>query len=221
MGLAQIVEHKESEQVRVRLAELGTGLTVELLHDVMADSEVARASATPLDPLNAGGLLAYIARTRGLRSRLLPFQWTKEDPSGCPVTVSPDGRRQIMVATGDEATGSDAIPSTQYRKGIVMQRAVTTNVQGCLWPEFDNQEPRQQPTRETWILLVRRDERADGAIEVRAELSLPSRMEKNFPTEWQERIVLPVLVLNTGESKLKSTGTFDEAEDIDIPITRD
>ncbi len=217
MLLAKIEEFREPEQVRVQLAELG--LTPELLLETIAEGEAARASATPLDPLNAGGQLAYIARIRALRSRLLPLGWTKEDPSGCSVTVSPDGRRQIMIATGDDATGLDAVPSTQYRKGIVMKRAVTNNQQLGFWPESNVPEPGQTPARETWILLVRR-ELGEDSVEARAELSLPAKMEKNHPTEWQKRIVLPVLPLDSGPPMNTPQGAFDDGDDIEVPITR-
>jgi len=216
MALAHVEEYREPDQVRSRLAELG--LTPEILLDAIAEGEAARASATPLDPLNAGGQFAYIARIRGIRSRLLPLEWTKEDPSGCPVTVSPDGRRQIMVATGDDATGLEAIPSTQYRKGIVMRRAVANNQQLGFWPEFNAFPPEQAPARETWVLLVRRIEKQDS-VEVRSEISLPARMENNHPTDWQKRIILPVLNLGAG-SMSAPVATFDDGDEIDVPIAR-
>jgi hypothetical protein len=211
------------EAARARLAELG--LSVELLHEVIEKGEAGRASATGLDPLNAPGQLAYIRRIRAIRERLLPQQWTKEDPEGCAMTVAPDGKRQIMVATGDDATGSASDPSTRYPKGTAMKRAVIQNQQLPL--PFPTEIARQLPSaerciRETWVFLVSREEVGkddDKLTVVHAELSLPDEMQGDFPKGWAERIILPDFEVPSDQLIL-GVPKFSDGDDIDVAVVR-
>lgn len=219
-------EYKEPEEVRQRLAEMG--LDVAVFHEAITLSLVGYASATPLDPTNAAGTLAHIYLVRGVRSILLARGWTKSNHRNCSLTVSPDGRMAIRVSTGDEATGSDGVPTTKYPKGPAMKDMVAANKNLLLFspevlglpPTTDSDVDEAEP-RETWLLLTYPHEQG-----VAAELSLPIAMTGSRPTGWAERIRLPVVPTGPNGGGVVEplsqgpTGPGAAMVDIDVPVVR-
>jgi hypothetical protein len=172
---------REPHDVRKRLAEIG-GLSVELLHEVAAQGEIGRASATANHPRLAGPLMAYFEATRALRDLLMPIGWMKSNFGGSELTVSPDLQHAILVAAGDENTGSPLFtPKTRSPKGPRTQIAVVQNaIQTSFLAELGYDDPVGEmmirsmgagPAQFTWVLLIRRDD-----YQLQIELSLPVLM---------------------------------------------
>jgi hypothetical protein len=193
---------REPNEVRRRLAEIG-GLTVETLHEVAAQGEIGRSGATSNHPRLAGPLMAYFDATRALRDLLMPAGWMKSNFGGSELTVSPDRQHAIMVAAGDENTGSPVFAATtKSPKGPRTHLAVAQNaVQTNFLAELGYEDPVAEmiigsmasgAAPYTWVLLIRRDD-----YEIQVELSLPVRMGPDGrPELFSERIILPPLDLN-------------------------
>lgn len=207
--------------VHARLAEIG-GLTVEVLHTAGIQGEIARAAATENHPRLTGPFNAYCDATASLRDQLGSLGWTKLEEKNYPLTVSPDGAHAIVVAAGDECTGSKIAPKTKSPKGPRTFAAVAANAQQISL--FDLVEQLTPPTaagdesqRLTWVLLVHRTIDGDDA-ELRMELSLPSRIGEDGRIEhWPERIILPVIRLDGDPGGLRAV---DPGPDIDVDVTR-
>src|SRR5690606_15228480 len=83
-----------------------SGLTEELLIDVVLRGEARRNEATALDAPARGGLDCYHERVRTLREELVaPHDWTLDNDKNYCRVVSPDGLHAIAVASGTRATG--------------------------------------------------------------------------------------------------------------------
>lgn len=198
---------REPGEIDQRLAALG--LTVELLLDVVRQGEAARASATALDPTTTAGYLAWHRKVRALRERTLLLGWGRRDVKNCPLAVNPDARMAIVVATGNEATGTPGNPSNKFSKGPVLENAVDVN-QLDLFAE----PVRKKNECVTWFLLTRAN-----AKEARSELSLPETMQNGYVVLWRERIILPVVTLDS--TPAADRRDIDLAPDeIDVPVVR-
>lgn len=110
-----------------QLAELGPGLTVEVIHDALRYGEASANSCTANDPPILSGFLRWARTLRGLRDRLAAHGWRRGILLGMPTVVSPDGKVAIAVSTGDEGTGTEADARTKYRKGAAAISAIETN----------------------------------------------------------------------------------------------
>lgn len=207
-----------------RLGQLGAGLTVELLHEVLARGEAARATATPLHPPYAGGWLAHLAMVVAIRELLIEQGWRADNAFGSSKVISADEMRAITIHPGEDALGHQ--PTTKYRKGPTYNRAVGVNAQLWLFPElgpadrapFLLSDEGGAPTTSTWTLLFTRIEEGERR-EIHAELSLPCEMTGDYPSDWYERIFLPILPLDPAPN-VKDLPGFDEGEGIDVPVQK-
>lgn len=168
-----------------RLAELG--LTVSIVERVVRRADAEVAMCTELDPPIMEGMTRWGKTSRFLREELIPRGWTYDNPRNLARTVHPSGEFAIVASTGDELTGLTIpghLPTTRYRKGEAITRAVELNEQLAF--DFGDGWSEGPGALRTWILLFHVDEH-----EFRTELSLPSHIEDGLITRWTERVILP------------------------------
>jgi len=217
---------------KITIGEIGVrreldllGLLMEDLIEAIVFGETHRGFCTDDDPLTFSGTTAWARTLRGLRQnkRLLAKGWERDRVDNFETFASPDKTFQICVTTGDKETGKyDPAqpfikPKPKNPKGIMLQRAVTTNA--WLFPEMgaDAEVRRKRleaiQKRATWILLIHRK----GDL-LYAELSLPSAFEAKNVKDWGHRIILDPLDVEP-LSGIKDDSDDDTGE-MDIPVER-
>jgi hypothetical protein len=109
-------------------------------------------------------------------------------------------------------------PTTKYPKGYATAQAVDTN--GQLRFDFDEVPVETPPASDeltTWFLLYQ----LDGDV-IRAEISLPSAMDGDRISEWEERIILPTFSMNP-EPDAERPGEDDDSDeqgDYNVEVNR-
>jgi len=177
----------EPWEASLRLAQLG--IEKADLQGAVERGLAKWAECTPNHPVTHPGLSMYAETACALRDLMAPSGWRRLNESNQALVMHPEGKRVIVVSTGDEFTGRDSgTPKTRSKKGPRTLEAVHTNL--CLFPEWeeDTDVISSIEKRETWILLIHRDMEAR---EVRSELSLPILVDKERRLGgWIERILL-------------------------------
>jgi hypothetical protein len=211
------------DEVRDRLRQFG--IDVKTLRGAALASEIGRTRATANHPPITGGFNGWADGVAALRDALMPQGWTKCDAMGYSTIVSPDGNRQIAVASGDRQTGKPGgTPRTKSPKGPRTAKAVRDNHQltmlaalgiGPEAPDINDGASDVDARRETWILLIVRDRNV-----LRVELSLPATMdEEDRVAAWLQRIILPAIDLD--EPGIGGTLPAPEpGPDFDVTVTR-
>ncbi|MEU2964279.1 hypothetical protein ABZ687_04790 [Streptomyces ardesiacus] len=207
----------------VQLAELG--LKYEYFERLISEGEEARAGATEDDAKNAAGTFDYFARVRTLRYLLrTEEQWKGYDPKQSPLTVNPDKTMAIGVLLGDARTGLPGNPQPRSHRpaGVAKESLVARNqdLDPGLFPLPQEGASGAELTEDeyarlaTWYLLTYRyTARKQGFIEVRSELSLPSRVGLQGKIDsWDRRILLPAI-------RFKRTFDYPEGDTgFDVPV---
>jgi len=177
----------EPLSIEQRLAELG--VRKDALDRAVRASFAAWAACTPHHPPSAPGLSSWFEGVATLRYELVPDGWQCMNDQNLPLTANADGSIAIAYSSGDAATGTVENPSTKSDKGPRTIHAVASNRdQLCLFPDEELPLPGDTSDRQTWILLVYRDE---IRREVRCELSRPIGLDSdNRVNDWHERIIL-------------------------------
>ncbi|HEY7488500.1 MAG TPA: hypothetical protein VH912_28920 [Streptosporangiaceae bacterium] len=185
----------------------GFGLSVDMVHRVLAQAEVDARSCTPNHPVNAEGWFRWANSVRYLRDELVPAGWAKARQLNFELVVRPGGMTAIAVTAGDEATGGpDVQPRTLNPKGAMTVAAVVGNIGPQTLFEVD------EFRRRTWFLLYYRDE-----AEIRAELSLPDNVSSTgYVDSWSERIIIPPYALDDRVP----VGGPQPALPVDVPVRR-
>lgn len=179
-----------------RLAELGlTGKEVE--ESLMAGHNGAQL-ATAAHARIAAGTYRWHECLAHLRNALLNQGWVLKDEKNAPRVVSPNGNIAIMVATGNEKTGTKSTPSNATPKGVMTEKDIWNNRysnEGML-EGFADITSELVPT--TWVLLYFY---SSVQNHIRAELSQPDPdgFQKGYITSWTERIILPSIDLGSEE----------------------
>lgn len=195
-------EHGGHEE---QLAELG--LKYEYFEQLVREGEEARAAATKDDANNAAGTFDYFARVRTLRHLLRTEQhWHRYDPKQSPLIVNPDKSMAIGVLLGDARTGLPGNPQPRSHRpaGVAKESLVARNqdLHPALFQlplgedELEAQLDDEYARLATWYLLTfRYSARKQGFVEVRSELSLPSRVGPHSGKidSWDRRILLPTM----------------------------
>lgn len=199
--------------VASRLSALG--LAEDILKEAISAGYVAWDACTDLDPRMFPGLSMWAVTVRRLRQLLLVHGWTYSDDGNFPLTISPDQKIAICVATGDKFTGDENnTPSTQSQKGPKSAHIVAINTAQL---ELDlnvpkNTASKQDDTCTTWLLLLHRT-----STTVFAELSHPIAMDEyQRVAGWKERLVLSPVQFESDMFEI----TEDDSPDIDIDIRR-
>jgi hypothetical protein len=200
--------------VAARLAQLG--IAVEDLREAVIGGYLARATCTANDPPSFPGMVFWGVTTRILREQLMAKGWVKSDAGNYSIVISPNSSIDLVVATGDEATGNAAkMPKTNYPKGPATVAAVLVNrSQIDLFSPTGSIHPAAARGPITWVLLIAHT----GERGARAELSLPLEIGDDGRIEaWRERIILPPLDDDGGEAARREA---EGGPEFDVAVSR-
>ncbi|MFC6065082.1 hypothetical protein [Streptomyces ochraceiscleroticus] len=206
-----------------QLAELG--LKHEYFDLAIRLGEEARDGATKDDPKNAPGTLDYFTRVRTLREALRTQErWRRYDPKQAPLIVNRDKTIAVGVLLGDARTGVPGSPQPRSHRpaGVAKEALVARNQDLTLFPlpeeptEADevNLGEDEYAQLATWYLLTYRYvARKQGFVEVRSELSLPSKVGTQGKIDsWSRRILFPAI-------RIKKTFDYPVAgPDFDVAV---
>jgi len=213
---------EERDDHEAQLAQLG--LKYEYFERLIREGEEARSTATKDDAKNAPGTFDYFARVRTLRELLRTEQgWLLYDPKQSPLIVNPDKTVAVGVLLGDARTGLPGNPQPRsHRPAGVAKEALVARNQDLtpglfplpVDPDEDLLVEDEYARLATWYLLTYRyTARKQGFVEVRSELSLPSRVGANGKIDsWDRRILLPAI-------RFKKTFDYPEGDTgFDVPV---
>jgi hypothetical protein len=218
------VEVPEPDAVLRRLAELGLPLPV--LQAAAREGQLAGDFVDDSQPRFARGSRIYCETNGTLRFQLinLPQPWTKLDPAGIPIIVSPDGTVCVTAMAGNENTGlrGNAHAQTRNPRGDAGQRIIRRNSQLELSEELLPPEIRHEASADfvidapTWFFLYHRVGRTS---KVRMELSLATGVsESGKLIEWSERLILPEIDLL--DQPPETGGRTGPSPDVVVPVER-
>ena len=196
----------EPHEVEARLRKLHPTLRVDLLLEALRAGMVERAHCTNHHPATYPGSVMYGESTRMLRDLLTPLRWAKQSTKNFETSVSPDRKMAIVIASGDEWTGTKSQthkPTTRHEKGLVTRRAVKRNRQGVLpfLPSdkaanvevFSDDPGEEEVYQTTWFLL-----HCIVGGDLRAELSQPTEIDETGKIrQWSVRLVLDSIPLDS------------------------
>lgn len=201
-------------EVRSALDDLGFKLE-EMLEPVYA-AVGARKSCTANHPASAPGSMSYFEGVRRLREMAIRKGWEANKDGGIESIYAVNRKIKIVFCNADDGTGIESsMPQNWNKKGSMTNGAVCDNQ---LWLEgLDPENVIRIGKREgiiTYFLFVYCEKDI-----IRAELSLPSRIEKGFFQEFEERIILLGADDGSGPFPLKGIAPHP-VKDIDISVTR-
>jgi hypothetical protein len=215
----QQVVFKEQAAVN-RLAQLG--LTVDDVHAGLKAGQGEARAWSEAAPLVMPGMARWGRTNEIFRIQMSRQGWTYDNPSGLPVTISPNGEFAIVATTGDRQTGSETgeAPTTRYAKGATYHKVVEDNEQLALFV-VDAQVGRKlraatkKAPRATWILLY-----YVGLDSIAVELSLPASMTRNgYVDRWRERILIPPYLFENVPTSTDQSGD-DDGQSFDVAVER-
>lgn len=215
--MAETLIRYDQWDVDQRLHELG-GLTRSDLIEAVKAAVSAVNDCTDNDPPAARGWEGWRAATRRLREIHRTFGWVKDDTSNFSTIINHKASIKLAVANTDEFTGNAQVhPTNRSRKGANADRASKINQATLPFVEWQSEtEPQTAviPGYATWYLCLY----VEGD-RVRAELSLPTRMENGFFAEWSERVILVSSDDDWHGSKLPSFDD-DEGPEFEVIVQR-
>ena len=195
------------------------GLTSEILQSAARAGHLGRVSSTNHDPIQAPGWENWRWIVRRLRELMHEKGWTTRNPNGLPITVRPDNRVAIAVASGALGTGdADLTPTTSHPKGDATALYVRVNRrQLLLFPVTQNSpaDASDFTKRSTWLFLTHL-----ANDRIYAELSLPDSIDEfGFISEWRQRLILkPIDVEDSLSRRLSDTSPDDDEDRYDVPV---
>ncbi len=203
------------DEAATRLHQLD--LTVEKVQRALLRADAEARQTNDLDPPNLGGFNRWGKGVRFLREELLPDGWSYDNSRLFCRTIHPSGEFAIVVSSGDDFAGEfvpGISPSTKYSKGETVVQAVATNEQLVLDFSTDDEHPDVgSKAAITWFLLFRAT--ADA---IYAELSLPSAINGGTISDWKERIILPPIDRETGESETEDRPDDEGGYDVGVSM---
>lgn len=226
MGRSALVNKAEDVIIRSpdglngRLQELGPGLIVELLLEVIRRGQQAGRWATKSHPVFYEGTTIYCVTNGELREALSYHAWKIENPDNVPLIVSPDGSVRITAMEGDHNTGQLQAPSTRRPRRAAGIRIVRWNAQLWLLEDVadpDGDDRQSEDDGATWFLLFYRPK---GNDTVYSELSHPLKVSDGGAVkEYSERLILPTIDLLDGHRESRNEDD-DTTPEVDVPVTR-
>ena len=186
--MAEAVVYHDPLDIDRRLRALGGLQRQDLLAAVEA-AVAAVGGCTDNDPPAARGWDSWRSATRRLSEVHRRLGWEKDDTANFSTIIHKGERIKVAVANTDDATGNPlAHPTNRSRKGATSDRASQINqlvLPFAGWHSETEPELAVVPGYATWYLGIY----IEGDT-VRAELSMPTRLESGYFTEWKERIML-------------------------------
>lgn len=208
----QNVVYKDSWDVSARLQQLG--LSIEQLTEVVKGSVAGRGDCTDNDPPAAPGWSAWRYGIRRLREIYRQQGWDKDETGQLSTITHHERRIKIAVCNTDDGTAiANRIPRNRSRKGVVSERVTDRNATPFMFPEMEEDIPKDTSDYVTWYLCIYiEDDR------VRAELSCPNTFEGGYFTGYSERI----FILNEGDWQTLDFAqpADDFAADIEVNVSR-
>ena len=211
----------------IRLA--GFGLTEDVLWKAIQRGFVYRSSRTSNDPTATLGIGVWGETIRGLAEETGRLGWHKRELHLFPSVVHPQGVIRIGVLSGNELTGiGDPIPSNHTplldTRGKMTRKAISDNqqfavgLQGSFFHLQPSWSPPVTPSPLLTYFLVHYIEIFPQTT-VRAELSLPVRMDNGLITDWADRIILtpPVGMFST-VPQVPVTSAEEQEADLDVHV---
>lgn len=206
--------------IRQRLLELDAPL--EPLIEAAKAGHSARILCSPNDPPFIPGLDAWRYTLRTLRDLLMATgRWRKDDLGNFSLVINDEKKINIMVASGDGATGRppNYSPRTKTKKGLYTKAAVQRNQdpQGALFPqglpELSSSGQTITLDYPTWIFLI-----YSTKDELRAELSFPKAFDEKMGEimGWAERIIIGKIDIDPTEID----DSQDSGPDFDVEVSR-
>lgn len=176
-----------------RLADFG--VTRQQLVDIAHGVAAARADATPDDPAFAEGMFAYMFGTRLLRQLFGSIGWIRVEENNVAAVKHPDRPLRVIYQNVDLAADALHEPQACSGKGAGADRVIG---QATLFPPDEMAATHDRMLAElqhgAWFFCVS----VDGD-EIRAELSLPSGLDKGNFSGFVERI----FILSGGDALAK------------------
>jgi hypothetical protein len=170
------------------------GLDVPLIHEVLLYGNAEAATYTNFDAPGAGEYARWTRECRRLSELLVPAGWERMNPDNQPTLVHPSNEWCLVVTSGSSGTGVRyATPTTKNPKGRSIRAAVMDNSELVLLRPQDV-TPALAGLRETWMLMTNVD--INGHIW--SEVSLPSEMEGDQITAWEQRILITTIDPSSG-----------------------
>jgi len=158
------------------------GLTTEIISHIGEAAKAGRNEALPIDPINAGGLFAYIHGVRAIRSTLRDQGWEISRQGGIEATVNHELGIQLWFQNVDKACQSGRIPRAISEKGSGSRDLIEAQYE--LFDKPDQKKPLQYGSIPTvWVVCVSSD---NDSIQV--EVSRPSRITDKQYANFEERI---------------------------------
>jgi hypothetical protein len=177
----------QEEEIDARLLRVFAATRDDLLGVVWA-AVGARNDSVPDDPINAGGLFAYILGTRGVRVLFRSKGWVIDRTDNIESVIHPDTGMRVIYQNTDTASQPSQSPKSISGKGSASERMVE---QTYLFPDMERARlaklelDKKRENATVWFLCVAVDEAG-----VWAEISRPRTIENNQFGEWIERIFL-------------------------------
>jgi len=191
-----IIDQPEPRAERLARMDLDEATIVRALELAIQD----RKACTHLDPPYFAGQTRTARTVRYLREGFIPRGWGYTDARNYSLLLHPTDLIAIAVATGNDATGDAAQEDLRlaHGKGEMTSNAVTANAEqlslftGIAWEsEMSGDDHVGHEGRITWLLVI--NERGGR---LHAELALPRSFCDSNVTAWEERIVLPSIVID-------------------------
>jgi hypothetical protein len=217
---AQTITLVKTTEAPAHLSEMD--LDRDLLLEAVGEGHAARANATELHPPTTAGYNAWTETNFGLSRRLVEQGWSIQFESNIPILRHPTGAYQIVVSSGDVATGTEVeswVPTTLMKKGRKFSSLFGENGRGLFDKDVLTSDLMQKIAGEcpTYILLYHYDPLKS---ETRCELSLPSptdeakiaNKEKQYVAIWQKQIIIG----SVGGQLDLPTANFTDDSDFDI-----
>lgn len=186
----------DADERRIRLLDL---LLVEKdLREAVEDALGLVLDCNENDAPTAAGFILWDKTTRYVRERLKKQGWAVSNAGNFCLTIAPHGRHALVVAGGNDNTGTKLTPTTITPKGPRMLGVVEHNQMGFaeVDPDTWSKAGETAAPRWTWILLLRIDHKRE---QIRMELSLPDGLNhEQYVSRWRERIILDPIPLTPG-----------------------
>ena len=201
-------------EVKSALDELG--FTKEEMLEAVYAAVGARRSCTENHPSSAPGSMSYFEGVRRLREIAVPKGWEANRDGGIESIYAPHRKIKIVFCNSDDGTGiPESMPQNWNKKGAMTNGAVCGNQ---LWLDGLDPENVIRLGKKAGIITHFLFVYCENQI-VRAELSLPSRIEKGFFQEFEDRIIL--LGQDDGNNPIRLKGVDPiTGTDFDISVTR-
>ena len=202
-----------------KLAELD--LSQALLWSALRRGLDYKCRLTSFNTNAVRGLGVWDAINVGLGETLQRLGWTRKEPGNFVVTVHPEEKLRIAVMSGDAATGSAEVPSSNSAplqpggRSRTREAVINNRVALGLQRHFLQMLPSWEQPVPTYFLLHRID--ADAG-EIRAELSLPTFLPDRYITDWHTRIILTPPEEQLVSMPYISSNGEGPGDDIDVPV---